>query len=329
MKNLFLIDGASGTGKTDLVQYISDNRYGVSYLTKYTTRKIRAYEKDSREKLDLIPVAEEKFDSLKLEYCYNYCGFRYGFSKNELLEELRLSESVFIIVRDTELIERLKKEFYGINVVSVFVYTDRDKIVDRLKKDKHDDDDIAFRIKRLGVAYRAYLDNPDFYDEIIINSGSIEDYRRIVSAMLTKYKKTLSIDLGFIFVLMSFQEEFDEVYDEFVDAAKLVDDSLSVKRIDKQRGDFRITDEIVNNINKSGLIICDLTDERPNVYYELGYARGLGKRVIICARQGTHLHFDIKDFKVIFYKSPSHLRREILEELKDFLNTNTAYKSLH
>lgn len=326
MKNLFLVDGASGTGKTDMIKYVSENKFGVSYIKKYTTRKIRQYEKESKDKLDLIPITEEEFADLSLEYCYSYGGFRYGFSKNELFKKIKDSKSVFVIVRDTDLIEQLKKDFVGINVVSVFVYTDRDKIIDRLKNDNHDDDDIDFRIRRLGVAYKAYLDNPDFYDEVIVNSGSKDDYQRILAKMLSKYKKSPELDLCHIFVLMSFKDEYDEVYEEFVDAAKLVDEALVVKRIDKQRGDFSITNEIINNINKSGLIICDLTDERPNVYYELGYARGIGKKVIICAREGTKLHFDIKDFNTIIYRTTSHLRREISEELKEFLSANPTYK---
>ncbi len=76
-------------------------------------------------------------------------------------------------------------------------------------------------------------------------------------------------------------------------------------------------DEILQNIAKARLLICDLTDERPNVYYELGYARGLKKKVINCAKKGTKLHFDIQGFRTIFYSSSSQLRKEIIEEIRE------------
>ena len=46
MKNLFIIDGAMGTSKTDLVSYVTDPKYGVnaSVVNKYTTRKKRSNE---------------------------------------------------------------------------------------------------------------------------------------------------------------------------------------------------------------------------------------------------------------------------------------------
>jgi hypothetical protein len=60
-----------------------------------------------------------------------------------------------------------------------------------------------------------------------------------------------------------------------IPAVKKVDQQLKVERIDERPGSFAITDEIHRSIQKSDLIICDLTEERPNVYYEPGYARGL------------------------------------------------------
>jgi len=45
MKNLYLIDGASGTGKSDLVHYVTDFKNDVKLVQKYTTRAERDYEK--------------------------------------------------------------------------------------------------------------------------------------------------------------------------------------------------------------------------------------------------------------------------------------------
>lgn len=316
-KNLFLIDGASGTGKSDLINYISDYNTDIFYIEKYTTRKIREYEKKNTQKLDLIHISNYKFDNYNFDYVYNYGGYKYGFSKTDIINKFKKSDNVFIIVRDVNLITKLKNDFSFFNVISIFIYTDRDQIVDRLKKELHKPEDIKFRIDRLEIAYKSYLKNPTFYDEVLINSGSVDDYQRIIDSTFNKYRILSTIELNRIFVLMSFNKIYDEIYQEFVDAAKLVSKLLIVKRIDKQRGDYKITDEILNNIGKAGLIICDLTDERPNVYYELGYARGLKKKVIACAKEGTKLHFDIRDFRTIIYKTTGQLRKEIKSEIDE------------
>ena len=75
--------------------------------------------------------------------------------------------------------------------------------------------------------------------------------------------------------------------------------------------DYRITDQIVQMIQSARLVVADLTHERPNVYFELGYARGLGKTIITIAREGTNLHFDVKDWTCIFYNDSRVLEREL------------------
>ena len=43
MKNLFLIDGASGTGKTDLLRYLNEFAIEAKTLHKFTTRERRKF----------------------------------------------------------------------------------------------------------------------------------------------------------------------------------------------------------------------------------------------------------------------------------------------
>jgi nucleoside 2-deoxyribosyltransferase len=57
--------------------------------------------------------------------------------------------------------------------------------------------------------------------------------------------------------------------------------------------DAWMNSQIFEQIRQSALCVVDLTDSRPNCLIELGYACGLGKRVIITARSNTHAPFDI------------------------------------
>lgn len=79
------------------------------------------------------------------------------------------------------------------------------------------------------------------------------------------------------------------------------------ERITEKNAATRILPEILERIRRAAFIIVDLTDLRPNVFYELGYADGLGAKVIVTARKGTELPFDVKDIPAIIWESQEEL----------------------
>ncbi|MFM8309123.1 MAG: hypothetical protein ACKN87_19310, partial [Microcystis aeruginosa] len=91
------------------------------------------------------------------------------------------------------------------------------------------------------------------------------------------------------------------------------------KRVDENSGSGLIIREITDLIERSEFIVCDLTNERPNVYYELGYAHGVGNEamdILLIAKEGAVLHFDIAPLRVQYYSSSEHLRSIISSNLK-------------
>jgi nucleoside 2-deoxyribosyltransferase len=97
-------------------------------------------------------------------------------------------------------------------------------------------------------------------------------------------------------------------------AAKRLD--IECFRVDEIEHSEKITDLILEFIDRSKYLICDISSERPNVYYELGYAHGRGRRVILIARQGSNIHFDIKDYNIIFYGNMTELEDRLIKRLQ-------------
>jgi len=89
---------------------------------------------------------------------------------------------------------------------------------------------------------------------------------------------------------------------------------FSCERIDDFKGlTFSITDKIINQIEKSGIIYCDLTEQKQNCYFELAWALSKKRNVIITAKKGTEIHFDVQNYKINFWKNQTELKK-IIEE---------------
>ncbi|GAA0913561.1 hypothetical protein [Virgisporangium aurantiacum] len=121
-----------------------------------------------------------------------------------------------------------------------------------------------------------------------------------------------------VFVIMPFRGiEMTEVYAAVQDECRKL--RLNTRRADEYAGSGFVIREVVELIERAEFIVCDLTDERPNVYYELGYAHGVGNEnmdILLVAKAGTELHFDIAPLRVQFYTSAEHLRTIVSSSLK-------------
>ena len=124
-----------------------------------------------------------------------------------------------------------------------------------------------------------------------------------------------------VFVIMPFTgDQLRDVYSAIKDECSKL--HLKAKRADENVGSGFIIREITELIEDSEFIICDLTDERPNVYYELGYAHGVGNEspdILLIAKEGTRLHFDIAPLRVQYYRSTEHLRSIVASSLKEMI----------
>ena len=62
-----------------------------------------------------------------------------------------------------------------------------------------------------------------------------------------------------------------------------------------------ITHQIIDKILSCDLIIADLTDHNPNVFYELALSHAFGKPVIPIIKEGQKIPFDNNQVRTIFY----------------------------
>jgi nucleoside 2-deoxyribosyltransferase len=80
-------------------------------------------------------------------------------------------------------------------------------------------------------------------------------------------------------------------------------------RIDRQEHINKIDDEIIALINSSAFVVADFSGHRGGVYFEAGYALGLGLPVVWTCRETDidGLHFDIRQYNCILWETPEEL----------------------
>lgn len=84
-------------------------------------------------------------------------------------------------------------------------------------------------------------------------------------------------------------------------------------RIDAEPHIERIDTKIMTEIKNSRFLVADVTLQRPGVYFEAGYAMGLGLPVFWCVRADDlrNVHFDTRQYNHIAWTSEQHLAEQL------------------
>jgi len=134
------------------------------------------------------------------------------------------------------------------------------------------------------------------------------------------------------FVAMWFSSEMLSVYDNAIKPAIESEECGKFKafRVDNHEHNNDITDEIIAGIKACRFMVADMTGYRGGVYYEAGFARGLGKPVIYTCRKDwfdgelprdgkpakERIHFDINHMNIIVWDDPEELKQRIINRIR-------------
>lgn len=107
----------------------------------------------------------------------------------------------------------------------------------------------------------------------------------------------------YCFVLMPLGEVHDlpKVFHDHIKPVIEKRCSLRCERANDINNINGIMQSVWESINRARVIIADLTDKNPNVFYELGIAHTLGKPVVMITQSMDHVPFDLRHLRCIEY----------------------------
>jgi nucleoside 2-deoxyribosyltransferase len=110
-------------------------------------------------------------------------------------------------------------------------------------------------------------------------------------------------DLDSGFCAMWFSDEVKAIWTDAIEPSIKAAGYKAI-RIDGVEHNNKIDDEILSNIRRSRFVVADFTGERGGVYFEAGFALGLGRHVIWTVREDAlnKVHFDNRQYNFIVWK---------------------------
>ena len=141
-------------------------------------------------------------------------------------------------------------------------------------------------------------------------------------------------DLSQCFVAMWFDDSMKQAYEDGIEKA-VKECGYKPLRIDQKQHLNKIDDEIIAEIRRSGFVVADFTHDaekgvRGGVYFEAGFAYGLGLPVLYTCREDLKekLHFDTRQYPHILWKTPEELYTKLRDKIRAVIGDHEAEPSL-
>lgn len=152
------------------------------------------------------------------------------------------------------------------------------------------------------------------YYESFVSKGGAKNYIKAVIDELRRLKDAPPKKR--CFVIMPFsdtgsctKEQWTEIFDNMIKLA--VEDSGFHYECFRACLDIgNIIKDVLINLNRADVVIADLTDRNPNVFYELGVRHALRDATILITQNMDHVPFDLQHYALVQYDWKTRRGRE-------------------
>ncbi len=189
---------------------------------------------------------------------------------------------------------------------------------------------LATLYQRTSGADRAYVMIPGLSSSNpeagVVSGSEIQTFveEQVAKAPKTRRRKLPEVQRKpgrYIFAAMPFADKYDDTYLVAMKPAAL-DIEADCVRVDHGGSSGDIVTNIKSLIANSIAVIADLSESKPNVLFELGFADASGRpSVQICSTDLGNLPFNVRNSKTLKYSigRSSRLKWRLVEQLKNVL----------
>ncbi len=126
------------------------------------------------------------------------------------------------------------------------------------------------------------------------------------------------------FVAMAFAPEFDDAWHSIIKPA-VIAAGYRPFRVDQKEHADKVDDLIMAEIRRSKFLVADFSGQRGGVYFEAGFAHGLGRPVIWMCRDSEKdkLHFDTRQYNHILYIDLADAQKKLRNRIVAILGEGT------
>lgn len=129
---------------------------------------------------------------------------------------------------------------------------------------------------------------------------------------------------GTCFVAMSFHNDLNDAYDVGIHPAVADDCGFEIIRVDRVEHVENINDKIMADLRRAQFVVADFTRHPNEVYFEAGFALGLGRLVIWTCHKDDFkeaVHFDTRPYNHILWSDPAELRHRLAARIRGLFLT--------
>jgi hypothetical protein len=124
-----------------------------------------------------------------------------------------------------------------------------------------------------------------------------------------------------VFASMPFAQQYDDTFLVGIQPASLVNGAMA-ERVDHNGMAGPVVPQIKAMIKAAKVIVADLSDSRPNVLHEVGFAEALRKPIIqICSTPTSGLPFNVRNNQTIQYSigQTAKLKKTLESEIQKYV----------
>lgn len=122
------------------------------------------------------------------------------------------------------------------------------------------------------------------------------------SQRIQKLEKSVKVSADdSCFVMMPFGGNLGKYYKSIYEPAIKKAGLRPIRADDDIFGTGKIIDQVWRGITEAKVLIAELTNRNPNVFYELGLAHALTKPVVLVSSNEQDVPFDLQHIRVIYY----------------------------